>query len=81
VTEEAQRLVAGRLRTTTGSARHRPARAANVNIAQLLGTVCADREAQVGVREDVASVNAERHQLPKNAAVGTERLRRRLRLP
>jgi hypothetical protein len=38
-------------------------------------------EAQVRAREDMASVNADRDQLPKNAPTGTERLRRSLRRP
>jgi hypothetical protein len=38
-------------------------------------------EAQVRAREDMASVNADRDQLPKNAPTGTECLRRSLRIP
>jgi hypothetical protein len=81
VTDEAQRLVAGRLRTLAGSAQHRRAQAANANIAQPLDTVCARLEAQVRARKDVASANAERDQLPKNTAVGAERLRTSPRSP
>jgi hypothetical protein len=51
-----------------------------VNIEQLLGTVRAGWKAQLHAREGVASVNAERDQLPKIAAVGEERLRRSPRL-
>jgi hypothetical protein len=51
-----------------------------VNIEQLLGTVRAGWEAQLRAPEDVASVDAERDQLPKDASVDDEPLRRSPRL-
>ena len=51
--DEARRLVADRLRTVAGWARHRRSQGVDPAVAQLLDTVCDGLEAQVRVREDV----------------------------
>jgi starvation-inducible DNA-binding protein len=51
--DEARRLVADRVRTVAGWARHRRSQAIDPAVAQLLDAVCEGLEAQLRVQEDV----------------------------
>jgi starvation-inducible DNA-binding protein len=79
--DDARRLVADRLRTAAGWARHRRSQAVDADIVQLLDAVCAGLEAQARSQKDVARADAAGDRLDRNAAVRAERLRRSLRLP
>ena len=62
--DEARRLVADRLRTVAGWARHRRSQASDRAVAQSLDAVCEGLEAQVRVREDVDADHRHGPRLP-----------------
>jgi starvation-inducible DNA-binding protein len=80
--DEARRLVADRLRTLAGWARHRRSQAADPAVTQLLDAVCEGLEAQVRAREDLDADDRHGPQSAEmNASGRAERLHRSPRLP
>jgi len=80
--DEARGLVADRLRTVAGWARHRRSQAADPDVAELLDAVCEGLEAQVRVLEAAAGVDRRGpHSAKTNAAGRAAPLRRSPRLP
>jgi len=80
--DEARQLVADRLRTVAGWARHRRSQAADPAVAQLLDAVCEGLEAHLHVREDADGTDRHGAHSPETNATGhAARLHKSPRLP